>query len=172
MLPGAQVAALSLHSPFLPFIFRLRVFPALPTISCSLSLREPVALLFVPASPVSSSRMHSSHSPLIQLLRPQWRLSEAKSHRLSCREEEWARSFRGEQLQPEGEIENPGMLSPTFLSRPLQSGDKGPGPLTTRASPNQPGSQPARQSRRRSFSSASRPHYGSLRIARHRVDEL
>ena len=56
--------------PFPSLHFPPPSFPALPTSSCSLSLREPVVLLFVPASPVSSARMHSSHSPLIQ-----WRSS-------------------------------------------------------------------------------------------------
>ena len=70
----------------------------------------------------------------------------------------------GEELiRPEGEAENPWMPSPVSFSRPCESGDKSLGALmTTRASPN----QPTRQSRRHSsFSSASRPHHGSLRRA-------
>ena len=71
----------------------------------------------------------------------------------------------GEQLGPEGEEENPGDAEPRVLQpgwdRPLETGD-----LTAGTSP----SQPARQERRHSFSSASRPHDGSLLRARQRLE--
>ena len=79
--------------------------------------------------------------------------------------------LRREQLQPEGEVEHPGMLSPGVCfsldaalqptARERERRPRGPdrGGLP-------PTSQPSRQSRRHSFSHVSKPHDGSLRRAR------